>query len=72
MNTIDEIKKLSIEEKLRVMEALWDDLSRTDMEIASPEWHENALRETERRYKTGEEKAVDWNEAKNTLRNRFE
>jgi len=32
-------------EKLRLMEALWDDLSHEAAEVDSPSWHEAVLRE---------------------------
>jgi hypothetical protein len=67
-----EIKHLSREEKLRVMEAIWDDLSREEELVESPDWHREALEEADRRLKSGQESIVDWNEAKKELRKRFE
>ncbi len=72
MQSTIEIKHLSREEKLRVMEAIWEDLSREDKEVESPSWHQRALQETERRLSAGQEKIVDWQAAKKELRNRFE
>jgi len=37
------IKKLSREEKLRVMEAIWEDLACEGESIESPAWHRVAL-----------------------------
>jgi hypothetical protein len=70
-NTI-EIKHLSREEKLRVMEAIWEDLSNEEEQIESPDWHNKALKETEHRLSSGQERIVDWQDAKKELRNRFE
>ena len=70
-NTI-EIKHLSREEKLRVMEAIWEDLSREEEQVESPDWHREALEETDRRLKSGQESVVDWHDAKKKLRKRFE
>ena len=70
-NTI-EIRHLSREEKLRVMEAIWEDLSKEGGDIESPEWHQEALQETERRLSLGQEKIVDWQASKKELRDRFE
>lgn len=67
-----EIKHLSREEKLRVMEAIWEDLSREEGQVESPDWHREALEETDRRLKSGQESLVDWREAKKELRKRFE
>ena len=41
-----EIKALSIEEKLQVMEAIWEDLSVEEKAIQSPVWHREALQES--------------------------
>jgi hypothetical protein len=70
-NTI-EIKHLSREEKLRVMEAIWKDLSNEEEQVESPDWHKEVLQETERRLSSGQEKIVDWQDAKKELRKRFE
>ena len=70
-NTID-IKRLSREEKLRIMEAIWEDLSNEEEQIESPDWHKKALQETEHRLSSGQEKIVDWQDAKKELRDRFE
>jgi Putative addiction module component len=70
-NTI-EIRHLSREEKLKVMEALWDDLSKEDAQVESPEWHQKALQETDHRLKSGQENILDWHDAKKELRERFE
>jgi len=67
-----EIKQLSREEKLRVMEAIWVDLSDEEEQLESPDWHKKALEETELRLRSGQEKIVDWQDAKEDLRKRFE
>jgi hypothetical protein len=41
------LQKMSCNEKLRAMEALWADLSKDDDRLESPEWHARALREAE-------------------------
>jgi len=72
MSDAIEISRLSREEKLRVMEAIWEDLSRESEQVESPEWHREALEETDRRLHAGQESVVDWQEAKKELRKRFE
>ncbi len=67
-----EIRHLSREDKLRVMEAIWEDLSKEGEKVESPNWHQEALQETEQRLNLGEEKMVDWPTAKKELRERFE
>jgi hypothetical protein len=66
-----EIEKMTLEEKLRAMEALWADLSRKEQDIQSPAWHEHILKEREERVKSGQEKFESWEEAKRELRNRL-
>ena len=66
-NTI-ETKHLSREEKLRVMEAIWEDLLNEEEQIESPDWHKKALQETEHRLSSGQEKIVDWQDAKKEFR----
>ena len=39
------LKKMSRDEKLRAMEALWADLSQDENRLESPAWHGQALRE---------------------------
>lgn len=68
----DQIARLSREEKVQLMEALWIDLSRSDEDVASPSWHEDCLRETEARYLAGEERILDWEDAKHELWNRVQ
>ena len=55
-------------EKLRLMEALWVELSRDEAEFESPAWHESALRETAERFSEGREEVIDWEQAKAELR----
>ena len=63
-----EIQKMPRSEKLRLMEALWEDLARDESQVESPAWHADALRETSERFARGEEKILDWEQAKAELR----
>jgi hypothetical protein len=64
------LDKMSVPEKLRLMEALWADLSRHEESIESPVWHEEVLRDREARVKSGEETFMDWETTKQQLRDR--
>lgn len=68
----EQIAQMSREEKLMMMEALWADLSRKDDEVGSPDWHNDALLRTSERRDAGEEPSVDWDEAKQELRKKFD
>lgn len=68
----NQIAQMSREEKIQLMEALWVDLSRAGVEVESPDWHRSALEETESRFAAGQERVLDWDEAKRELRKRVE
>jgi putative addiction module component (TIGR02574 family) len=72
VSTVEEIRtaipKLSVEEKLQTMEALWQSLSSKAQAIESPAWHENELREGERDIESGKSKFIDWETAKADIR----
>jgi hypothetical protein len=63
-----EIQQMPRREKLQLMETLWADLSRDEVEFESPAWHADALHETSERRARGEEKILDWEQAKAKLR----
>jgi len=62
------IENLTRSEKLRMMEALWDDLARDSVTLSSPEWHAQALQEAERAHAENQANFVSWDVAKKTLR----
>lgn len=64
------LEQMSVAEKLRAMEAIWADLSRHEQNVPSPAWHEQVLKEREERLKSGQEKPLDWQTAKQQLRDR--
>ena len=70
--TVQTIQQMPRSEKLKLMESLWEDLSRSDGEFESPAWHERELAETERRLAAGEERVMEWDAAKKMLRAKFQ
>ena len=62
------IENLSRTEKLRMMEAIWDDLAHDTVTLASPEWHEDELKQAERAYEEKGAELVSWEIAKKALR----
>ncbi|MGD9874408.1 MAG: addiction module protein [Kiritimatiellia bacterium] len=67
-----EITQMTRAEKLQAMEAIWEDLSKSETDVESPSWHAKVLKETEERVTAGQERVVDWESAKQELRKRFE
>lgn len=64
------LEKLTRAEKLQMMEALWDDLTHAqEASFQSPGWHDQVLQETEQQVAAGQAKFIDWETAKQVLRN---
>lgn len=67
MITAKEIKEMPVNQKLKLIEALWDDIGRQERSYDSPAWHRDALEATEARRRDGLEESIDWEEAKKKL-----
>jgi hypothetical protein len=59
----EQIDQMSRAEQLQAMEAIWAALSKNESEVVSPAWHADALKETEARLATGQEKIIEWEAA---------
>lgn len=57
---------MTTEEKLQMLELLWEDLSRAPDQVPAPSWHGDVLRDREQR----DPAFVEWNAAKEKLRDR--
>jgi len=64
------IENLTRTEKLCMMEAIWDDLSRDPMGLSSPDWHAQALNEAEQAHANNQAGFVSWDAAKKILRDK--
>jgi len=64
------LEKMTIAEKLRMMETLWNDLTRNGEQFESPAWHEEVLRERAARVEQGKESFMAWETAKKQVRDR--
>jgi hypothetical protein len=62
------LERMSTEEKIRAMEAIWDDLCKKADSLSSPSWHKNVLMEREEQIKNGEDEFMDWAQAKKQIR----
>ena len=58
---------MTVSEKLRIMEELWDDLRTRAEDVPMPQWHKDLLDERERLVETGEALFDDWNAAKKRI-----
>lgn len=62
------LDKMSVEDKLRTMELIWEDLLRTPTDIPSPLWHRDVLEAREKRIREGRDQFIPWDEAKRDFR----
>ena len=69
MSTTIDLQEMTTLDKLRLMEALWQNLSASsNSELPSPEWHGEILAERDRLVDSGDERFIDWDTAKKQLR----
>lgn len=68
MNIALPLERMTTAEKLEVMEAIWADLARDESRLESPAWHEEVLRKREVGMQAGQEQPIDWENAKQRLR----
>jgi putative addiction module component (TIGR02574 family) len=58
---------MSVTERLRAIDQLWDSLSRRGDEIPSPDWHQDVLADRKARAKRGEAKFLTLDQLKSRL-----
>jgi hypothetical protein len=61
------LDKMSPEEKVRMMESLWDDLCRRADSLKSPAWHGDLLANREAAVRSGQDHFEDWESAKREI-----
>jgi len=64
------LARMTTSDKLRTLEKIWDDLSRTSKNIPSPSWHADVLQARQKRLQNGSLHFTEWTEAKSTIRSR--
>lgn len=67
MSTELQIDQLTVAEKLRIMERLWEDLRARADGGPVPQWHQDLLDEREQLVETGEARFDDWDAAKKRI-----
>ncbi len=64
------LKKMTLSDKIRILEDLWADLSKNDSGYEPPEWHGEILKERMKKIQSGELKFIDWEPAKKEINDR--
>jgi|688.fasta_scaffold1092285_2 putative addiction module component (TIGR02574 family) len=63
----EEIRKLPMQEKLALLEAVWAEISPQPDELEVPQWHKDLLDERRDAYERGEIRVIDWEDAKKEI-----
>lgn len=71
VQTIPTIEEMTPGQRVELMEALWKAMSRKPEEIESPDWHREVLEERRKAVENGEVEYIDWEVAKQQIRNRI-
>jgi len=66
------LNKMTVTEKLVIMNQIWDDLMRNPDDIPSPEWHSEVLSARAERITNGQAHFKDFDSVKSELRSEFE
>jgi hypothetical protein len=61
---------MSVEDKLRTLEILWNDLRANEENIPTPQWHRDLLDERSRLVREGKAGFSDWDTAKARISSR--
>jgi len=64
-----QLEKMSVTERLRAIDQLWDSLKRCADEIPSPDWHQDVLADRKARTQSGEAKFLTLDQLRSRLRN---
>lgn len=67
MSIETQLNSMSVEEKVQLVEKVWDNLCRESGDVRSPEWHAAILQERQNQIKDGTMAVSPWAEAKERL-----
>ena len=70
VQTIPSIDEMTAAQRVELMEALWKAMSQHPEEVQAPDWHGDVLKERERALASGEIEFLDWDDAKEFIRER--
>jgi putative addiction module component (TIGR02574 family) len=62
------LAKLTLAQKLDLIETLWDDIIKDEKAVESPRWYEEVLQDRQEALEAGKAVVHDWDEAKERIR----
>ena len=68
---LDQILGLPVEERLQLVEDIWDSIAATPEAVPVPDWHKRVLDERERQIEAGKATFSDWETAKERIAKRI-
>jgi len=66
-----EIEKLSLAEKLLLIEDIWDSIALNNSELPMPEWQMKELNRRYKEYKEGSQNLHDWQSVHEDIKNKY-
>ena len=67
MSTDFSTETMSVAEKVRLLESVWESLCAHSGDVQSPEWHREVLEDRKRRLEDGQATVLAWFDAKARL-----
>lgn len=61
------LQKMSVEEKIQMMESIWSDLCENAQSTLTPDWHEGVLVARNAALLSGQDEIMDWETAKQRI-----
>ena len=68
MEAVLPLDQMSIEEKLRALEKIWDALTKDEDQLPVPDWHKKVLDQRQQQIDSGEAKFIPLEEFKERVR----
>jgi hypothetical protein len=65
------LKRMTLAQKMEVLEQVWDSVRQEEAQLDSPAWHGEILAERRHLVEEGKAKFSPWNEAKERLRRKI-
>lgn len=69
---LEQVRQMPLHEKLCVMEAIWDEISREEESLEVAQWHKDILDERERLISEGKAQFIEWEDAKKQIKEAIE
>jgi len=67
VNILEELEKLSVAERLQLVEDLWDSIARSTAEVMVPQWQKDELALRKELHLRNPESVLTWDQAKRDI-----